>query len=112
MPAKPPTFNPRRLAKRDYQRAHDKRRDAEKPWRRWYKLQRWKTLRLIVLARFPSCTRCLPERVTPSTVADHIKPHRGDPALFWDLDNLTGLCATCHNSAKSREDRKAGNDQI
>lgn len=107
MPTKPPTHNPRRVAKRDYQRQYDKRRKAEKSWRKWYATAQWKNLRQITLIRFPACTRCLPERVTPSTVADHIEPHRGNPELFWNPDNLTGLCATCHNSAKSREERNA-----
>jgi len=105
MPTKPPTFNPRRVAKREYQREYDKRRKIEKPWRKWYNTQRWKNLRQVVLTRFPACTRCLP-RVVVATVADHVKPHRGDPTLFWDLDNLTGLCATCHNSVKSKEERR------
>jgi hypothetical protein len=24
-------------------------------------------------------------------------PHRGDPALFFDLANITTLCEDCHN---------------
>jgi hypothetical protein len=37
-------------------------------------------------------------RQTPATVVDHIIPHTGDPELFWDVDNLQGLCDPCHNS--------------
>jgi hypothetical protein len=36
----------------------------------------------------------------PSTVADHIKEHKGDEQLFFDRDNLQALCKTCHDSAK------------
>ncbi|MFC3058810.1 HNH endonuclease signature motif containing protein [Paenirhodobacter populi] len=36
---------------------------------------------------------------------DHIKPHRGDQALFWDWRNLQALCAHCHNSVKQRQER-------
>jgi 5-methylcytosine-specific restriction enzyme A len=38
----------------------------------------------------------------PSTVADHITPVRlgGD---FWDINNLQGLCASCHNSKSAKE---------
>jgi hypothetical protein len=34
---------------------------------------------------------------TPVTVADHIKPHRGDYALFR-LGKLRSLCVECHNA--------------
>ena len=32
-----------------------------------------------------------------ATVVDHIAPHRGDKAKFWDKRNWQALCATCHN---------------
>jgi 5-methylcytosine-specific restriction protein A len=35
-------------------------------------------------------------RVTVATLVDHVVPHRGDPALFWDVENWQSLCATCH----------------
>ena len=39
--------------------------------------------------------------LTPATVVDHIVPHRGDHALFWDKQNWQPLCKDCH-------DRKTG----
>jgi 5-methylcytosine-specific restriction endonuclease McrA len=48
---------------------------------------------------------CLQQgRVTPATVADHIKPHRGDWMAFR-LGNLQSLCASCHNGAKRALER-------
>lgn len=41
-------------------------------------------------------------KMVPSTVVDHIKPHKGDMSLFWDADNWQSLCTTCHNSYKKR----------
>lgn len=39
-------------------------------------------------------------RVTIATIADHIEPHRGDTAKFWDAGNLQGLCQPHHDSTK------------
>ncbi|HWL55465.1 MAG TPA: HNH endonuclease [Paracoccus sp. (in: a-proteobacteria)] len=35
-----------------------------------------------------------------ATLVDHIKPHRGDKALFWNWNNWQALCAPCHSSVK------------
>ncbi len=42
-----------------------------------------------------------------SPVADHIKPHRGDPELFWNPLNLHAVSKTYHDSAKQRLERAA-----
>jgi 5-methylcytosine-specific restriction endonuclease McrA len=44
------------------------------------------------------CVRCS----KPVAVVDHIIPHRGDPILFWDINNWASLCLNCHNSWKQR----------
>lgn len=31
-----------------------------------------------------------------SVVVHHLKPHKGDLELFFDLDNLQSVCWTCH----------------
>jgi 5-methylcytosine-specific restriction endonuclease McrA len=41
-------------------------------------------------------------RVTAAAVVDHIKPHRGDAALFWDVTNWQALCKQHHDSDKQR----------
>lgn len=43
---------------------------------------------------------------TSLLVADHKIPHRGDPSLFWDENNLQCLCKACHDSAKQTQERK------
>lgn len=48
--------------------------------------------------RPPVFSRCRDEgRYTLAEVVDHIEPHRGNPALFWDEDrNWQSLCYSCH----------------
>ena len=63
-----------------------------------YKTRRWKALRIAQLQREPLCRMCAP-KVTPATIADHIKPHRGNLNGFWH-GQLQSLCASCHSGAK------------
>ena len=75
--------------------------------------QHWKNARAKFLRENPLCEEC--ERAgrlncydpasNPAFVVDHRKPHRGDPALFWDRANWSTLCATCHNSYKQRTEK-------
>jgi 5-methylcytosine-specific restriction endonuclease McrA len=44
---------------------------------------------------------------TSRLVADHIRPHRGEEAAFWDLGNLQCLCKACHDGEKQRIERAA-----
>ena len=63
---------------------------------------KWRRARKRFLQRHPLCANCLSQGVlTPATVVDHIVPHRGDRALFWDEKNWQPLCKSCH-------DRKTG----
>ena len=41
----------------------------------------------------------------PATLVDHIIPHKGDQALFWDWRNWQSLCTPCHNRVKQRKER-------
>ena len=69
--------------------------------RKWYRTKRWKQLRKITLEKFPICTRCNSSR---SDIVDHKIPHKGDFYLFFDLNNLTGLCSPCHNNWKAKKE--------
>lgn len=42
-----------------------------------------------------------------ATVVDHVIPHRGDQALFWDTSNWQPLCRRCHDGRKQAEERRA-----
>jgi len=81
------------------------RSDEAKAYRRLYKTARWARLRQSVLDADPLCRYCLQaEIVEEAKVVDHIRPHKGDPELFWSVDNLQPLCESCHNGRKQRED--------
>ncbi|MBL4928784.1 HNH endonuclease signature motif containing protein [Fuscibacter oryzae] len=62
----------------------------------------WKSARIDFLKAHPLC-RC----GAPATVVDHIKPHKGDNAIFWDRTNWQALCRHHHNSTKQRLERRA-----
>lgn len=62
----------------------------------------WRRARGLFLRQNPLCVECQRNgKLTPATVVDHIVPHRGDKALFWDKQNWQPLCKSCH-------DRKTG----
>jgi len=112
MPSKPPTFRPgrktARQAKQERDRAHDRKRAKEQPWRTWYNTPEWRAVRAIVLTRDPACVMCLVlGKVTPSTHVDHKdKDKKKDRGYFFNPLNCQGLCATCHNSTKQRLERR------
>ena len=59
---------------------------------------RWRAARKLFLRKNPLCARCMERGVlTPATVVDHIRPHRGDQQLFWDESNWQPLCKDCHD---------------
>jgi 5-methylcytosine-specific restriction enzyme A len=71
--------------------------------------RRWKKARASWLNDHPLCgdratgasgqhSLCAREqRVTAGSVVDHIEPHRGDQALFWNPLNWQTLCKVCHD---------------
>lgn len=79
---------------------------VKRPWDRWYGRAHWASLRTLCLARDPVCRMC--QRAAAS-VADHIVPHKGNWLLFCDLDNLQGLCRSCHDKKTATEDGGFGN---
>ena len=49
------------------------------------------------------CDECQGAKIRRrSEVVDHIKPHHGDPVLFWDRENWQALCVRCHNKKTGR----------
>ena len=44
-------------------------------------------------------------RYRKATVVDHIIPHRGDDALFWDQSNWQALCKKCHDKKTWTDDK-------
>jgi len=71
---------------------------------------RWRKARIGFLRKHPLCVHCEREGVVgAATVVDHIKPHRGDKAVFWDRSNWQPLCKSHHDAKTAREDGGFGN---
>ncbi len=95
-------------------------RDAAAPYRRWYRTKRWLDLRHVILLRDSYACQMSgvllrggrsDRRATSlrPAVIDHLIPHEGDPALFWDPDNLWAVSADMHDTVcQSLEARLAG----
>jgi 5-methylcytosine-specific restriction protein A len=67
---------------------------------------RWDKARATYLNRHPLCVMCQREgRITAAGVVDHVVPHKGDQALFWDRSNWQPLCKPHHDRDKQREER-------
>jgi 5-methylcytosine-specific restriction endonuclease McrA len=65
---------------------------------------RWQKARRAFLAAHPLCAPCERlGRLTPAAEVDHIVPHHGDMALFWDRANWQPICRPCHESKSARE---------
>ena len=55
------------------------------------------------LRSHPLCCCCQANGQTAAAeVVDHIVPHRGDQAKFWDRNNWQALCKRCHDGIKQR----------
>lgn len=83
------------------------RRKASADYHDWYFLPIWtKRLRPAQLLKEPFCRECARNGVrTAATVADHIRPHRGDWSLFTDEKNLQSLCLR-HHSQKTLQEQQ------
>lgn len=63
--------------------------------------RKWGKARRDFLAEHPFCVFCERQgKMILADVVDHIKPHRGNSALFWSPENWQSLC-TPHHSVKS-----------
>jgi hypothetical protein len=105
MPSAPKTARPSYRAQASEVRAdYEARRRARYQWRKWYGSQRWRRRAKAQLAAEPLCRMCQADgRIEAATVADHIVPHRGDWAAFWEGE-LQSLCAHHHNSDKHSQE--------
>lgn len=115
VPKRIPTHRPKGMpTRREQNAAYDKARNEDEI-RRQYNSNRWRTLRVHILDRDPFCVRCLraePPLRTPSTTVNHIKKARDFPEMFFDDNNLEGVCAPCHSSDIQAEERRAERDSI
>lgn len=90
---------------KDHDRARRKaQNDARSEWTHRLYGTRWQKARLSFLSRSPLCVDCKDRGlIKTATVVDHVKPHKGDIGLFWDVDNWQPLCVSCHTRKTARE---------
>ena len=83
--------------------ARTARHDAQRPSARERGYDsKWDKERAAFLKLNPTCRMCS----DPSTVVDHIIPHRGDLKLFWRRSNWQPLCQHHHASAKQAQENR------
>jgi len=81
----------------------------------WYKTRAWASIRAKRLQRDGwQCRMCKAMLGTGrksddgpvrAAVVDHVIPHKGDRALFFNTDNTQALCKECHDTRKQRAER-------
>ena len=98
-------------ARQASERERNRRRDESLPYRKWYKTKRWQDVRERVLVRDGyQCQQTgvllIGSKGAPnSPVVHHIKPHRGDPALFWDESNMQAVSKEWHDRIAQAEEQ-------
>jgi 5-methylcytosine-specific restriction endonuclease McrA len=97
----------------------DKWRTPEaEAYRKLYQTKQWSKLREVALLRDAfKCQRCgcflKRGRSHPqSAVVHHIKAHKGDIDLFFDINNTTSVCWTCHSGVIQSEEARGYSTQI
>jgi 5-methylcytosine-specific restriction protein A len=116
MPNKPKVHNPippYLRAKLQQQRVVDqeRRRKAyeKQPERKadnaFYKTARWIRFRLYAMSLPENalCRACKEDgRIVAATQLDHVKPRKEHPELAYEIENVQGLCLSCHRKKTNR----------
>jgi 5-methylcytosine-specific restriction endonuclease McrA len=107
MPGNPTIFRARARANRDTLNAeYDDRRGSARA--RGYTAQ-WDNASALFKRQHPLCLGCdAIGRVTVVTVVelvDHVEPHKGDAAKFWNADLWQPSCRWHHDVVKQRLER-------
>lgn len=78
-----------------------------------YQTKWWWRARAIMRRDHPWCVFCASKGLqVRMKMVDHKTPHRGNPALFFNFNNLQSLCLNCHNSVKAALERNRGGADI
>lgn len=77
---------------------------STRPWRKLYKTKAWQTIRDDrKRASNGLCGFCSTiDHPIVGKNCDHITPHKGSEALFFDYENTQWLCDHCHNAFKAQ----------
>lgn len=85
----------------------DNRSDEARAYRKLYGTSAWSRLRYAHLSCEPFCRFCRKGGVIRvAEVVDHVEPHKGDRAMFFDANNLQSLCRPCHDRVKQAEETR------
>jgi 5-methylcytosine-specific restriction endonuclease McrA len=78
--------------------------NAERPNAALYNTSTWRRLKREKLVEQPYCSRCgIAKGPGVRLECHHIRPPRGNADLFFDPDNLTLVCPSCHRLITARE---------
>lgn len=96
----------RKSGKRSQRSSSSDRTPAGERVKQWYDTPQWRELRRKHLLRYPycNCPQHRGKRVR-ANIVDHIEPHHGNEALFWDQNNLQSLTKECHDGPKRRKEK-------
>jgi hypothetical protein len=89
-------------------------RPGKNPHASLYASKAFRALRLSIIARDKGKCRMCAAIVTDgrkapnAAVIDHMQPHNGDLARFWDRDNMWLVCKRCHDGPCQAYERKGG----
>lgn len=114
MPVRPPRYRPAGQSTHGLsaRQAYDNRRGSSRS--RGYTAE-WDKARAAFLARPENCL-CLGCRavglVVPSTVVDHVEPHRGDMDVFWRVEMWQACCHWHHVAIKQQLETMRDRGQI
>lgn len=75
------------------------KRGKSNQWHYLYQTAEWRRRSKAFLKKYPFCFIC----GAPSTITDHIVPHRGDLTLFWNEENWQPMCQRCHSRKTLQE---------
>ena len=76
-----------------------------KEYNKLYKTARWRRERRAYLNLHPLCRHCQEDGITKlADVVDHIVPHKGDVAMFYNQDNWQPLCKRHHDKKTATQD--------
>lgn len=105
MPRMPGMFRPQGAQTREQQRRdYDRRRGSASE--RGYD-HSWSKASKAFLELHPLCCGCdAVGLVAAARLTDHIQPHKGDAALFWDRSNWQACCQWHHDVVKQKLELK------
>ncbi|WP_426036481.1 hypothetical protein [Brevundimonas sp. DC300-4] len=101
----PPTFRPAgNLSRPEANKLYDARRGSSRS--RGYTAS-WDRAAAGHRVRDPLCRYCaLVDEVKAADLVDHLYPHKGDQAVFWNKTYWVSSCSDCHNGFKQGIERK------